>query len=408
MKVLFITQDYPTPSKGGNIYTDLSEALLKNGHQVKIVVTEERKNISTTKVTKERNLEVLRVKTGNIYEVNLIEKAISFLTVSKKLIKAINNCFGKENFDLILFHTPPVTFNKAIKWAMKKYQAPSYLMMKDIFPQNGLDLGIYSKINPMYIYFKRQEQQLYKITTMIGCMSKGNIDYLLKNNQYLTKDKIELFPNTVFIKNLDKKTIEEKALIRQKYNIRKNDIVAIFGGNFGKPQGIDFLIKVLEFYKDKKNIKFLLIGRGTEKQYLFNYINEHNLKNIVKYDYMPRHEYEDLLSSCDIGLIFLDPRFTVPNFPSKTLSYLECGLPIMAAIDKNTDYGKVIEKAKAGFYVINGDIKNFDKKFMELVSNKELRIEMGKNGRHYFETECNVEKSVKILEDFVVRSSKNV
>lgn len=408
MKVLFITQDYPTPAKGANIYTDLSEALIKKGHEVKVVVSEERKKISTTKLTKERDIDVLRVRTGNIYEVSLIEKAMSFLMVGRQLIKAINKFFGKNNFDLILFHTPPVTFNITIKWAMKKYHALSYLMMKDIFPQNGLDIGIYSRKNPMYIYFKNQEQKLYKITTMIGCMSQGNIEYLLKHNSFLDKKKVELFPNTVFIKDLDKKTTEEKELIRKKHKIGKNDVVAIFGGNFGRPQGIDFLIKVLEFYRESNNIKFLLIGRGTEKNRLFNYIDNHQLKNVIKYDYMPRHEYEDLLSSCDIGLIFLDPRFTIPNFPSKTLSYLECALPIMAAIDKNTDYGKVIEKAKAGFYVLNGDIKNFDKKFMELVSNKKLRIEMGKNGRHYFEKECNVEKSVKILEDFVVRSSKNV
>lgn len=408
MKILFITQDYPTPVKGANIYTDLSEALIKKGHEVNVVVSEESKKILTTKLTKERNIDVLRVRTGNIYEVSLIEKAMSFLMVGRQLIKAINKFFGKENFDLILFHTPPVTFNKTIKWAMKKYKAPSYLMMKDIFPQNGLDIGIYSKRNPMYIYFKNQEQKLYKITTMIGCMSQGNIEYLLKHNKFLDKTKVELFPNTVFIKNLDKKTAIEKELIRKKYGIGKNEVVAIFGGNFGRPQGIDFLIKVLEFYRESNNIKFLIVGRGTEKNYLFNYIDKHQLKNVIKYDYMPRQEYESLLSSCDIGLIFLDPRFTIPNFPSKTLSYLECALPIMAAIDENTDYGKVIEKVGAGFYVLNGDIKAFDKKFMELVSSKKLRIEMGKNGRHYFEKECNVEKSVEILEDFVVRSSKNV
>lgn len=408
MKILFITQDYPTASKGSNIYTDLSEALLKKGHKVKVVVSEEKKNIIKTKLNNERGLEVLRVKTGNIYEVNLFEKAISFLRVGNQLIKSINKYFKEYQFDLILFHTPPVTFNKTIKWVMNKYKAPSYLMMKDIFPQNGLDIGIYSKHNPMYIYFKKQEQKLYKTATKIGCMSEGNIKYLLKENKYLKKNKLEIFPNTVFVKDFDKTTIEEKQKIRKKYNIDKKDVVAIFGGNFGKPQGIDFLIKIIDFYKNREGLKFLLIGRGTEKKRLFNYIDENKINNVIKYDYMPRNDYENLLSSCDIGLIFLDSRFTIPNFPSKTLSYLECALPIMAAIDKNTDYGRIIEKAQFGYYVISGDINKFDKKFTELLTNKKLRIEMGKKGRNYLEKECNVEKSVKILEDFMKRSKKNV
>jgi len=108
MKILYISPDYPKPNKGSNIYTDLAVALINNNHKVKVVVAEEKKNIDCTKLFAERRLSVLRVKTGNLYEVGFIEKTITFLRVSYDLIKAIKNNYDKDKFDLILFSSESV------------------------------------------------------------------------------------------------------------------------------------------------------------------------------------------------------------------------------------------------------------------------------------------------------------
>ena len=401
MRILFITSDYPKPEKGSNIYTDLAEALTNHNHAVKVVVAEEKKKIDNTELFEENGIPVLRVRTGNLYEVGFVEKTMSFLSVSRYLKKGINKYFHNENFDLILFQSPPVTFHKVVKWTMNKYKAKSYLMMKDIFPQNGVDIGLYSKNSPIYWFFRNQEKKLYKVSSKIGCMSPRNISYLIEHNKYLNKDKFEIFRNTVAVSEKIEFSIEERNKIREKYGIKKDDVVAIFGGNFGKPQGLDFLLEIIDEYKYNKKIKFILIGRGTEKNRIFQTIRENDYKNVFTYDFVPRKDYENLTRTCDIGLIFLDKRFTIPNYPSKTLSYLECSLPIMAAIDKNTDYGKMLEKTNCGFWVENGNIKAFKNKFDKLVGNKKMRLEMGKNGRNYFEKDCNVENSVKIIEDFI-------
>ncbi len=398
MRILFITSDYQTPDAGSNIYTDLAEALNNANHSVKVVVAEERKKINETKLNEENGISVLRVKTGNLYEVGFVEKTITFLKISRDLIKGIKKYYNNEQYDLILFQSPPVTFHTVVKWAMKKYKAKSYLMMKDIFPQNGVDIGLYKKNSLVYYFFRYHERKLYKVSSKIGCMSQKNIDYLIEHNPYLDKSKFELFPNTVKVSSRYKISEEEKNKIRKKYGLKDNDIVAIFGGNFGKPQGLDFLVDVIDLYKNNENLKFVLIGRGTEKKRIFKIVKERNYQNVLMYDYIPRNDYEILSSACDIGLIFLDRRFTVPNFPSKTLSYFECQLPIMAAIDVNTDYGEMLEKTKCGYWVENGNLKAYKNKFDKLLNNEKLRHEFGRNGRRYFEKECNVLKSVKILE----------
>ena len=392
MNVLYIASTYPTPEEGSSLYTDLAEQLKEKNHNVVVVVAEEKKKINKTQIKNERNIEVLRVKTGNLYNVSLIEKAISFITLQHKLKKAINKYLKNEKFDLILFMAPPVTICSVIKYAMNKFNAKSYLMQKDIFPQNALDLKILSKINPIYWYFRYKEKILYKIETKIGCMEKGNIQYWKHNN------KLDFFPNTIKLKNEIKtlKYIDYK----EKYNIPKGKCVAVYGGNFGKPQGIEFLKKVLNEYRDSNKIHFLLFGKGTEKNNLFRYIEDQKIKNVTIEDYIPSDEYSELLKQADIGLVFLDYRFTIPNIPSRTLSYFESGIPIMAATDKNTDYKDFIEnETKSGLWAESNDINEYKEKLNYLIENKDKRIELGKNGREYLEKNLTTEISVKILEN---------
>ncbi len=395
MKILYITPSFPFEKDGNSIYTDLAEEIAKK-HNIKIVVATEKSKIEKTHISTERGIKCLRVRTGNLYNVNIIEKAITYVTLQHKFKKAIDKFLSKEHFDLVLFMAPPVTLGSVVKYAMKKYNAMSYLMQKDIFPQNALDLKMMTKKNPAYWYFRLKEKGMYKTATVIGCMSQGNVDFLLEHNKFLNKNKLEIFPNT--IKCIEKQE-NKNSNIREKYKISKDTVLAIYGGNFGKPQGIPFVEKVLDEYKNNEKVTFLFFGKGTEKKKLENHIKENNIENVLMFDFIPRNEYFQILQQADIGFVFLDYRFTIPNIPSRTLSYFEKSIPIMAATDKNTDYKDIIEKNEVGLWCESNNIKEFKKQFDRLVEDKELRTRLGNNGRKYLETELTPEKSVKILEN---------
>lgn len=87
-----------------------------------------------------------------------------------------------------------------------------------------------------------------------------------------------------------------------------------------------------------------------------------------------------LLQCCDVGMIFLDSRFTIPNFPSRLLSYLQFKMPVIAATDKNTDIGKIMEEYNFGLWSEAGDLKTLNHNISKLSRKPELRKEMGHNG----------------------------
>jgi hypothetical protein len=65
---------------------------------------------------------------------------------------------------------------------------------------------------------------------------------------------------------------------------------------------------------------------------------------------LPKNDYDKLVKACDVGLIFLDHRFTIPNYPSRLLSYLENKMPVLCATDPNTDIGKIAEENGYGYW----------------------------------------------------------
>lgn len=394
MNILYVASIFPTEQEGGNLYTDLAKELSIK-HKVTVLVAEGKNTIENTQFKKEMGVDVLRVKIGNMYGVSFIEKGISIITMQSKMKKAIKKYLNDKKYDLILFMAPPVTFESVIRFAMRKYNAKSYLMQKDIFPQNSIDIGIMSKKNPIYYYFRYKEKKMYNIASIIGCMSEGNIKYILEHNKYLNKEKLELFPNTIKVKKIRREQID----IRKKYGIENDKILAMYGGNFGRPQGVDFIIQILKEYKNDNRVVFFFSGKGTEKEKLFDFVKKENITNVITQDYIQREDYEKILKETDIGFIFLDYRFTIPNTPSRILPYFEYSIPVMAATDKNTDYKEIlVNDAKAGLWCESNNIEEFKRQFEILLDNPDKRKKMGTNGRKYLEKNWTVEQSVKILE----------
>ena len=396
MKILYISTVFPRPEQSSTIYTDLAEELKKRGHEIFVVASDGTGKVNRVEMREERGIPVLRVKIAKMYDVGFIQKGISVVTLKYYLINAMKRKFKKEKFDFILFETPPITIIDVVKWSMDRFNCPSYLMLKDIFPQNGVDIGVIKKNSLIYKYFKYKEKKLYNIATIIGCMSEANKQYILSNNSLINGNKVELFPNTKKITyNSERPTNYE---MRLKYGIPENKVVAVFGGNMGKPQGLEFLMDIIKANNESKDIFFLLVGRGTERLMIRNFISKEGLTNVLLLDALPRDDYECLMTECDIGLIFLNEKFTIPNFPSRVLSYFEYGLPVIAATDGNTDFGKMIENATAGYYIAAGDIETFNLKLKELARDFEKRNKMGKSGRKYLEENFQTGISVDILE----------
>ena len=397
MNILFIFARHSENPKDSTLTKDLSDEFFKQGNNVTVVTMLEKKYNRETQLKIENGYEVLRVKTGNYFDLkSKIEKGITVLTIPRDIKREVIKNLGDKKYDLIIAHTPFVSSESIVKPLKEYFKCPTFLILWDIFPQNGKDIGLINN-SILFNFFKWKEKKMLSVYDKILCMSEGNMEYMKNNYPYLKKESIKLLRNWAIIKS---KEIVDKQEIRDKYGYTEDDFIAIFGGNMGKPQKLENILSLAEKILDYDDVKFLFIGSGTEKERLERYSKDKNLKNVNFLNQVPREDYEKLTAACDIGIVSLDERFTVPNFPSKTTDYFKLSLPILASLDNCAaeDYGVFLaEKIKGGLFAQAGNIEELYEKFMILYSNEELRKELGDNGRMYYEENLGVDKAYKTI-----------
>ena len=377
------------------IYNDLLRTFSKKEHDLFVVSPLERRHKQKTNLYKYQRIIHLRVWSTNIQKTNWAEKGFTTVVLEYLLLFAIVKYMKQVKFDLIIYSTPPITLNNMVKYFKKRDTAATYLLLKDLFPQNAIDLKLIRKESMLHRFFKKTEKSLYLISDYIGCMSPKNVDYLLENNHEIAPSKVEVNPNSIIPIGADFSN-ENIALIRHEYSIPRDAILFLYGGNLGLPQGIDFMIKILSTIVKIPNVYFVLIGSGTEYAKLeswFKLIEPHNAKLIPS---LPKADFDKLLKAADIGLVSLHSNFTIPNFPSRILSYMEMAIPVLLVTDLSTDIGSISESNGFGLWSEAGDLKSFTGNVKKLISSKDLRIRMGLKARKY------------LLENYTTMNSYNI
>ena len=394
MNILFITLARITNLEERSIYQDLLRKFRDERHTINIVSPIERRYNKKTSLIQDGNVTILNVKTPNIQKTNFLEKGIGTLILEFLFKNAIIKYFKKDKFDLIIYSTPPITFTRLLKFLKKQNNAKTYLLLKDIFPQNAVDLKMMSASGVLYKYFRKKEIELYEMSDWIGCMSEENKKYILKHNPGLNEAKVEVNPNSIYLQE-DKNALFDSNKILD--IIPQNKTIFLYGGNLGKPQGINFLLDIIIASNNNSNAFFIIVGSGTEAVKIIKWFDERKPNNALFIKQLNQKEYEILLRHCHVGLVFLHPDFTIPNYPSRILPYMKYKLPILFATDTNTDVGKEAELYEYGFWCESGNIDEFKKFIESFTFNKELRIKMGINGYNRLKKDFNVNYSYEMI-----------
>lgn len=398
MNILFVTISYSQDSHV-SFYEDLLQEFVAHGHEVHVACASEKRDCAKTCRSHVRGIDVLRVRTGNLTgNVGIIEKGIATIGVDGRFKRAIARFFDGIVFDLIIYPTPPITLAGTVEYLKKKTGAATYLLLKDIFPQNAVDLGMISRSGvegAVYRFFREKERRLYRVSDFIGCMSPANVSYLLEHNEGIDSSIVEVCPNCIKPKNYDALSAQASSMLKRRYGIPEEGTVFLYGGNLGKPQGIDFVLDCLKSCSSQKDAFFLIVGGGSEADRIHEFISENAISNAAIVGPLPKEEYELMVNLCDVGLVFLDYRFTIPNFPSRMLSYLQAGLPIIVCSDPCTDMGDIAEDNGFGWKCLSDDSRQFARIVAE--ATRANVGEMGMRGRRFLEENYDVRRGYEIV-----------
>lgn len=392
MNILFLTLGKIYDLKSSDIYSDLMECFIQHGHQVYIVTPYERRMGKGTEYYDADGAHFLAVKTLNVEKTNIIEKGLGTLLIGRQYKQAIKRYLGNVKIDLVTYSTPPITLASVVKYVKERYSAKSFLQLKDIFPQNAVDIGMMKEGSVICRYFRKKERDLYRVSDFIGCMSPANVKYVLEHYPDVNKEKVDICPNAIALRQHPE---VNRIYMRQRYGLPIDKPIFLYGGNLGKPQGIDYLVSCLKSVKNRPDCHFLIVGSGTDAYKIDQFIEQDKPSNISKIEFLPKVDYYQVVASCDVGLIFLDYRFTIPNFPSRLLPYMEYKMPVICATDGNTDIKDVVVDNGFGFWCESKDTVDFDICVNKMLSSDYK--EMGERGHEYLKNHYQVDQAYSAI-----------
>lgn len=341
MRIAIIADTYlPLRTSGAVQLRDLAQELVRQGHAVTVLVP-------STEIARPWALEmmngvqVLRLKAFRTKDIGRVRRTISEALLSFAMWRGWRKSpLRDERWEGVIWYSPTIFLGPLAGVVRHASGCRSYLILRDIFPEWAVDMGLLRR-GPIYWFFKAVERLQYSVADTIGVQSSSNFPYFAG---WASKPgrQVEVLQNWLA------DAVDVGCSISVADTPLAGRTIFVYAGNMGVAQGMDIFIELAERLRERTDIGFLFVGRGTDVQRLRALAAQCALDNVVFKDEVEPHEVPGLLAQCHVGLVALDPRHTTHNVPGKFLTYMHAGLPVLARINPGNDLAALIEADGVG------------------------------------------------------------
>jgi glycosyltransferase involved in cell wall biosynthesis len=347
-----------------------------SGHKVTIITghydiggLEKSSGLFNRKVIDGINVRVVGIQYSN--KQSFLRRIISFIMF---MFCSIFTGLGTKKADIIYATSTPLTVGIPAIILKCFKRIPFVFEVRDQWPQIPIEMGLIknSILKKVLLWL---EKRIYKSSSCIVALSPGMAEGIEKVTA--NKKPIYVVPNSCDIE-LFQPDIDGSNL-RKEYGW-EDKIVFLHFGAIGRANGLEFVIDVAEKVKDHKNILFVMVGEGSEKQHLRQLILKKNLDNVEMRDCLPKSKLPELLAACDLSMvIFADFPILQHNSANKFFDSLSAGKPVL--LNYSGWQRELLENNNAGLGCDACNLDEFTKKITYFESHKNELAVMGKNSR---------------------------
>jgi glycosyltransferase involved in cell wall biosynthesis len=173
-----------------------------------------------------------------------------------------------------------------------------------------------------------------------------------------------------------------------------NRLTVIYAGNIGRFQGFEAIVDAMGLIADRKDVLLIIMGDGIVKADLIERVRVNN-SNVRFIDYQPVEVAKHAIQQADIGLVTLIPEIYKYAYPSKTMTYLEQGRPIIAAVEPWSELSQDMQSQGYGFSVPIGNAKALAELLIRLADDDSWKQKMNAAALSIFEPNFSAQVVLK-------------
>lgn len=388
MRVVLISDTFPPRRSSAAVQLrDMAEEFARQGHLVTVMVASPYQP-QPWLLEKWRGVQVLRLKTPPTKDISYLRRTVGEFFMPYAMWRELQKTpLASERWDGVVWYSPSIFLGPLVYRLKKASGCRSYLIIRDIFPEWALDMGLMRKGMP-YKLFKAIANYQYSLADTIGIQSSGNSAYF-QTWKGRSGRSLEVLQNWLTRAPISDCSIDVK---QTSLSGRK---IFVYAGNMGIAQGMGVLIELAEKMVHRRDIGFLFVGRGSDSEKLKRMAAIRNLDNVAFFGEIDPDEISGLYIQCHVGLVALDSRHKTHNIPGKFISYMHSGLPVLACVNPGNDLMQLIQDEDVGVVSAQHDASTLAMLAVDLLRKLESDVGMPERCRELANRLFSSEAAVK-------------
>jgi len=384
LKLIFINRFFfPDHSATSQILTDLAFDLEASGSEVHVVTSRqlyEDPSATLPAVASERGVTIHRIWTSTFGRGNLVGRAVDYATFY--LSAGLKLMSLARRGDVIIAKTDPPLISVIAAWVARRRKAILVNWLQDVFPEVADRLGVKIMQGPLGGVAKRLRDYSLKTAganVVLGERMSEHINSLGisgKNNTHI----IGNWSDSALVRPIDRNA----NILRATWQLGDSFVVG-YSGNMGRAHEFETILGACEQLRDEKDIAFLFIGSGRQREWIEAEAAKRSLPNIRFQPYQPRDQLAFSLSAADAHLITLQPFLEGLIVPSKVYGIAAAGRPSIFIGDVDGEVPRMLKREGTGHSVASGDATALAAAIRSLRDDRSATADMGDRARSAFE-----------------------
>lgn len=243
-------------------------------------------------------------------------------------------------------------------------------------------------------WYRRLDRRQFRHSARVVAIT-GDFAPILAGEFGVPAERVEVVPNWAVIEELPVLPRDNEWARRHGLHDR---FVFLYSGTIGMKHNPGRLLELARQHQADPQVRVVVVTEGLGADWLHREAAAAGLDNLLLLPYQPFGELPAVLASGDVLIGLLEGEAGRFSVPSKTLSYLCAGRPLLLAVPPDNLAARITREQDAGLTVAPGDRDGFLAAAAELRRSEELRARLAANGRAYAERTFPVQQTAATFE----------
>lgn len=397
--LMYTNYFYPEVATTGQILTELAEGLTDTFDVTVICeipsyaqAIDEKYKTKRFYFEEYKGMKVIRVR---VPEVNKQSKVSRVKYILSYFFNCIGATFKAGKFDLVFTVTQPPILG-GLLGVIGKMATRGKLMYQimDFNPEQTIAVNYAGNrmVLRAMMWFDKLSCRTSDVVVTLGRDMQETLYKRFKNKNV---------PNNVVINNwIDETKVyplehsdERVAAFRKQYGL-EGKFVIMTSGNIGLYYYFENLLKIMAKFKDEKDVVFAFVGDGLVKPKLQEYVEKHQLTNVVFAPFQKKEDLNYSLNAADVHIVTNALGVKGVSVPSKIYGILAVNKPIWGILEKDSEAWRIIKDSNCGILAEAANYEQIEETLRTVIAEKEKFVEKHSTGRAYLEAHLTKNQSI--------------